>query len=119
MRSSDPHAFPRQVRGALMATNRPPRRQGNRISVGLATLLVILLLGPAAWLWAGESNPGDCPLKRPSSRLHVEVQQGQLSVDLWEVNVEEVLAQIGQKAGIPIMVSPSVGETISVQFMGV
>jgi hypothetical protein len=102
-----------------MATNRPPRRQGNRILAGLATLLVILLLGPAARPWAGKPNPGDIPLKGPAPRLHVAVQQGQLSVDLWEVNVEEVLAQIGQKAGIPIIVSPSVEETISVQFMGV
>lgn len=102
-----------------MATNRPPRRQGNRILAGLATLLVILLLGPAARPWAGKPNPGDIPLKGPAPRLHVAVQQGQLSVDLWEVNVEEVLAQIGQKAGIPIIVSPSVRETISVQFMGV
>jgi len=102
-----------------MATNRPPRRQGNRILAGLATLLVILLLGPAARPWAGKPNPGGIPLKGPAPRLHVAVQQGQLSVDLWEVNVEEVLAQIGQKAGIPIIVSPSVGETISVQFMGV
>jgi len=51
--------------------------------------------------------------------LHVEVQRGRLSVDLWEAAVEEVFVQIGQKAGIPIIVSPSAGETISVQFTGV
>ena len=102
-----------------MATNRPPRRQGHRIVAGLATLLVFLLLGPAARPWAGTPNPGDIPLKGPAPRLHVAVQQGQLSVDLWEADVEEVLAQIGQKAGIPIIMSPSAGETISVQFTGV
>lgn len=102
-----------------MATTRPPRRQGHRISERWTSLLVILVLGPAAWLWAGEPSPGDIPLKRPASRLHVEVQQGRLSVDLWEADVEEVLAQIGQKASIPIIVSPSAGETISMQFMGV
>lgn len=119
MSSSDRPAFPRQARGALIATTRPPRRQGHRIVGGLASLLVILILGPAAWLWAGEPSPGDIPLKRPASRLHVEVQQGQLSVDLWEADVEEVLAQIGEKAGVPIIVSPSAGEKISVQFTGV
>jgi type II secretory pathway component GspD/PulD (secretin) len=101
-----------------MATPRPPR-QGHGILAALASLLAILLLGPVAWLWAGEPNPGDIPLKRPGSRLHVAVQQGQLSVDLWEADVEEVLAQIGQKAGIPIIVSPSGGEKLSVQFTGV
>jgi hypothetical protein len=59
------------------------------------------------------------PLKRLAPRLHVEVQQGRLSVDLWEADVEEVFAQIGQKAGIPIIMSPSAGETISMQFTGV
>jgi hypothetical protein len=102
-----------------MATNRPPRRQGHRILGGWASLLVILLLGPVAWRWAGEPNPGDIPLKRHGSRLHVAVQQGQLSVDLWEADVDEVLAQIEQKAGFPIMVSPSAGEKLSVQFTGV
>src|SRR5262249_48137420 len=119
MRSSDRPAFPRQAQGALMTTNRPPRRQGHRILEGLASLLVILLLGSAARPWAGEPSPEDMPLKRLASRLHVSVQQGQLSVDLWEADVEEVFAQIGQKAGIPIIMSPSAGEKISVQFTGV
>jgi hypothetical protein len=119
MRSSDRHAFPRQARRALMATNRPPRRQGHRILAGLASLLVILLLGPAARSWAEKPKPGDIPLKGPAPRLHVAVQQGQLSVDLWEADVKEVFAQIGQKAGIPIIMSSSAGEKISVQFTGV
>jgi len=102
-----------------MAMNRPLRRQRHRILARLPSLLVILLLGPAALPWAGEPNPGNIPLKGPAPRLHVAVQQGQLSVDLWEADVEEVLTQIGQKAGIPIIVSPGAGETISVQFTGV
>lgn len=119
MRNSDRRAFPRQARGALTAADRPPRRQGHRIFAGLASLLVIVLLESAAWLWAGAPNPGDIPLKRAASRLHVVVHQGQLSVDLWEADVEEVLAQIGQQAGIRIIVSPSAEEKISVQFTGV
>jgi hypothetical protein len=119
MRSSDPHALPCQARVALMATNRLPRSQGHRISAGLASLLVILLLGQPARPWAGKPNPGDIPLKGPVPRLHVAVQQGQLSVDLWEADVREVFAQIEQKAGIPIIMSPSAGEKISVQFTGI
>ncbi len=118
MRNSNRHAFPRQARGALTAAHRPPRRQGHRIFAGLAGLLVFVLLGSAAWPGAGEPNPGDIPLQRAASRLHVVVQQGQLSVDLWEADVEEVLAQIGQQAGIRIMVSPSAEEKISMQFTG-
>jgi len=102
-----------------MATNRPPRRGGHMILAGWASLLAILLLGPAARPWAGEPIPGNIPLKGLAPRLHVVVQQGQLSVDLWEAAVEEVLARIGQEAGIPIIVSPSTGEKISVQFTGV
>ena len=85
----------------------------------MASLLVVVLLGASAWSWAGEPKPGDVPLKGASSRLHVLVQQGQLSVDLWEADVEEVLAQIGQQAGIRIIVSPSAEDKISVQFTGV
>jgi hypothetical protein len=119
MHNSDRHASPRQAPGAFTAADRPPRRPGDGIFAGLTSLLVIVLLGSAAWAWAGAPNPGDIPLKRAASRLHVVVQQGQLSVDLWEADVEEVLAQIGQQAGIRIIVSPSAEEKISVQFTGV
>ena len=119
MRSSNRHVFSRRSLGALMAANRPPQCQGNRILAGLAALLVILLLGSVARPWAGQPNPGDIPLKGPAPRLHVAVQQGQLSVDLWEADVKEVFAQIGQKTGLPIIMSPNAGEKISVQFTGV
>jgi hypothetical protein len=119
MRTSDRQAFPRQARRALTAANRPPRRQGHGTCAGLAGLLVVALLGASAWLWAGEPKPGDVPLTGASSRLHVLVQQGRLSVDLWEADVEAVLAQIGQQAGIRILVSPSAEDKISVQFTGV
>jgi hypothetical protein len=118
MRSSDRSTFLYRAPGALRATNRPPRRQGHRILEGLASLLVIILLGSATWPWAGEPNPEDMPLTRLAPRLHVEVHQGRLSVDLWEADVEEVFVQIRQQAGIPIMVSPSAQETISLQFTG-
>ena len=101
-----------------MAVNRLPRRQAHRILEGWASLLVILLLGWTAGLWAGAPNPEDLPPARRAPRVHVEVHQGRLSVDLWEADVEEVFDQIRQQAGVPITGSPSATETISLQFTG-
>jgi hypothetical protein len=90
-----------------MITTRPHRRQGHRIWEGSASLLVILLLLAVARPWAG------------ASRLEVTVYQGRLSVNLWQANLGEVLAQIHQQAGIAIRVSPSTEHTVSVQFTDV
>jgi hypothetical protein len=90
-----------------MVTTRPHRRQGHRIRRGGASLLVILLLVAVARPWAG------------ASRLQVTVHQGRLSVNLWEANIGEVLAQIRQQAGIAIRVHPSTEHTVSVQFTDV
>ena len=90
-----------------MITTRPHRRQGYGISGGVASLLVILLLVPVARPWAG------------APRLQVAVHQGRLSVDLWEADLGEVLAQIHQQAGISIRVSPGPAPTVSVQFADV
>jgi hypothetical protein len=101
-----------------MATIGPHRRQCRRILGGLASLLV-LLLGPTARPWAGALTPGDVASQRLTPRVQVTVQQGRLSVDLREAEVGEVLAQISQQTGIPILVSPGAGEPISVRFTGV
>jgi hypothetical protein len=90
-----------------MVTTRPHRRQGHRIWGGGASLLVILLLVAVARPWAG------------ASRMQVTVHQGRLSVNLWEANLGEVLAQIHQQAGIAIRVRPSIEHTVSVQFTDV
>jgi type II secretory pathway component GspD/PulD (secretin) len=49
----------------------------------------------------------------------VAVHQGRLSVNLWEADLGEVLAQIQQQAGISISVSPSPEHTVSAQFTDV
>jgi hypothetical protein len=90
-----------------MVTTRPHRRQGYGIWGRVASLLVILLLVPVVRTWAG------------APRLQVTVHQGRLSVDLWEADLREVLAQIHQQAGIPIRVSPGPEHTVSVQFADV
>jgi hypothetical protein len=102
-----------------MITTRPHRRQGHGLWGGVASLLVILLLVPGVRPWAGAAPPKDIPVQRRAPRLQVAVHQGRLSVDLWEADLREVLAQIHQQAGISIRVSPGPEHTVSVQFTAV
>jgi hypothetical protein len=102
-----------------MTTTRPHRRRGCGIWGGLAGLLVVLLLMPGMWPWARAVPPEDLPVQRRAPRLQVAVHQGRLSVDLWEADLGEVLAQIHQQAGIPISGSPGPEHTVSVQFTDV
>jgi hypothetical protein len=71
------------------------------------------------WPWAGAAPPEDTAVQRCAPRLQVAVHQGRLPVDLWEVELGEVLAQIHQAAGISIRVSPGPEHTVSVQFTDV
>jgi hypothetical protein len=57
--------------------------------------------------------------KSAASKLAVVVQQGQLSVDVQEADLEEVLAHIGRQAGIRISPGPSSGKRVSARFSGV
>ena len=102
-----------------MVMTRRPRRQGCGIQGGVAGLLIILLLIPIVQPRAGVRPLGDVPVQRRAPRLHVAVHQGRLSVDLWEVDLGEVLAQIQQQADIPIRVSPGPGSPVSLQFTDV
>ena len=102
-----------------MVTTRPHRRQGHGLWGGVASLLVIFLLVPGVWPWAGAAPPEDIPVQRRAPRLQVAVHQGRLSVYLWEADLGEVLAQIHQQAGISIRVSPGPTPTVSVQFTDV
>jgi hypothetical protein len=90
-----------------MITTRPHRRQGHGLCGGVASLLVILLLVPGVWAWAG------------APRLQVAVHQGRLSVDLWEADLREVLAQIDRQTDISIRASPSPAQTLSIQLTDV
>ena len=112
-------AFPRHTRGAPMTTTGPHRRQGHGLWGGVASLLVILLLMPGVWPWAAAAPPEDIPAQRGAPRLQVAVHHGRLSVDLWEADLGEVLAQIHRQAGISIRVNPGPKHTVSMQFMDV
>lgn len=102
-----------------MVTTHLHRRQGYGIWGGVTSLLVILLLVPVARPWAGALPLGDAPIQRRAPHLQVTVHQRRLSVDLWEADLGEVLAQIHQQAGISIRVSPGPAHTVSVQFTDV
>jgi hypothetical protein len=102
-----------------MSPTRPHRRQGHGRWGGVASLLVILLLMPGVWPWARAAPPGDIPVQGRTPRLQVAVHQGRLSVDLWEADLGEVLAQIHQQAGISISVSLGREHTVSMQFTDV
>jgi len=61
----------------------------------------------------------DTRQRRAAKGLRVVVQAGQLSVDVQEAELGEVLAQIGRQAGIRISSGPSSGQRISARFAGV
>jgi hypothetical protein len=73
------------------------------------SLLVGLLIVFTAWTSAW-------PLKPLRGRLPVAVHAGQLSVDLREASVREVLAAIGQQAGLRVHVDAAGDRNVSAQF---
>jgi hypothetical protein len=89
-----------------MGTTRSPRHHGHQLWEGVASLLALLLVA-VAQPWTG------------GPRLQVVVHQGRLSVDLWEADLGEVLAQIHQQTGLSIRVSQSPAQTLSIQFTDV
>jgi hypothetical protein len=102
-----------------MSTTRPHRRQGTR---ALGRSRRSAGHPPPG---AGRAAPG--PERRPrrtsrssgAPRLQMAAHQGRLSVDLWEADLEEGLAQIHQQAGIAISVSLRPEHTVSMQFTDV
>ena len=89
-----------------MVMTHPHRRQGHGLWGRVASLTALLLVA-VAQPWAG------------GPRLQVVVHEGRMSVDLWEADLGEVLAQIHQQTGISIRVSPSPAQTLSIQFTDV
>jgi hypothetical protein len=59
-----------------MITTRPHRRQGHGLWGGVASLLVILLLVPGVWPWAGATPPEDIPVQGRTPRLQVGSTRG-------------------------------------------
>jgi type II secretory pathway component GspD/PulD (secretin) len=74
--------------------------------------LVGLLIALTAWTSAW-------PLKPLRGRMPVTVHEGQLSVDLREASVREVLAAIGQQAGLRVHVDAAGHRTVNAQFTNV
>jgi type II secretory pathway component GspD/PulD (secretin) len=71
----------------------------------LLGLLVALTTWTSAW-----------PLKPLGARSPVVVHEGQLSVELREAQVRDVLAAIGQQAGLRVHVDASANRTVNAQF---
>src|SRR3989442_4419284 len=90
-----------------------------RRRVGLLVSL-LWLLTPWWGACAQESKPvaQALPPAQLEQRLHVTVQQGQLSVQLQEADVGEVLAVISHQAAIRPVARPASAIRISTQFTG-
>jgi type II secretory pathway component GspD/PulD (secretin) len=92
------------------ATN---RRWSGRV---LAGLLIALTAWTSAWPQASMRHAGRAPLRPLGAGIPVAVHAGQLSVDLWEAPVQEVLAAISQQAGVRVHIDASAHHTVTAQF---
>jgi hypothetical protein len=89
-----------------MAANRD--HQGAALwSIGVVTAL---LVGVLAGLGAGAPA---------GMRLRITAQHGQLSVDVHQADIRAVLAQIGEQAGVRIVLAQPAAREVSAQFSGV
>jgi hypothetical protein len=88
-------------------------------SVGLWIALVLLLFLTPGALATPIVIDGDADSAPPTplgDRLHVAVHAGQLSVNLREAPVRDVLAAIGQQAGLRVHIGDSANRTVNAQF---
>jgi hypothetical protein len=96
------------------------RRSGACRTVGILTLLLVAALsGPGHGLQRPAPAVGEGHSGGPAARLHLTVHQGQLSVDLWEAEVGDVLTRIGHEARVIITGSPTTGVRVSAQLTDV
>lgn len=101
-----------------MEANRQHRRIRYRLCSIMAGLLV-LLPGTGAWSSGKGLQAEDTRPRRATPGHAVVVQEGRLSVDVQAADLGEVLAQIGQQAGIRISAGPSAGKRVSARFADV
>jgi hypothetical protein len=94
------------------------RREGYRIFAMLVGLLCVLIPCTGAWSQGKGLKAADTRQRSAAQGLYVDVQQGRLSVDLQEADLGEVLAQVGQQAGIRMVSGPSAGKKVSAHFAG-
>jgi hypothetical protein len=102
-----------------MATHRWYHHEGCRAFGVLAGLFLVLISWTGVWSQGKELQAGGIHQRSPEQRLSVTVQQGQLSADVSGADVGELLAQIGQQAGIRILIAPSARRQISAQLAGI
>lgn len=99
-----------------MAT-RPPHPTERRWScIALIGLFMTLAVSTGAWPQARMRDVGSAALLPLGAQMHVTVNEGYLSVDLREASVREVLAAIGQQAGLRVRIDAAVTRTVSAQF---
>lgn len=101
-----------------MEANRQHRRIRYRLCSIMAGLLV-LLPGTGVWSSGKGLQAEDTRPRRATPGHAVVVQEGRLSVDVQAADLGEVLAQIGQQAGIRISAGPSAGKRVSARFADV
>ena len=102
-----------------MATHRWYHHKGCRGFGVLAGLFLVLISWTCAWSQGKELQAGSIRQRNPEQRVSVTVRQGQLAADVRGADVGELLAQIGQQAGIRMLVAPSASRQISAQFAGI
>ena len=94
------------------------RRQRGRFLSELLWMLLPLLLWTGTYVQGEGTNVADTPLN-PPGELHVAIREGRLSVHIEDGNVQEVLAQIGAQAGLPIFYNARSSQRISAHFTDV
>jgi hypothetical protein len=89
------------------------RRWSCRVLIGL---FMTLAISTGAWPQARVRDVRSAPLMPLGAQMHVTVNEGYLSVDLREASVREVLAAIGQQAGLRVRIDAAATRTVSAQF---
>jgi hypothetical protein len=101
-----------------MEATRQHRRIGYRFCSIVAGLL-LLLPGTGSWSQGQGLHAADTRPRRAAPGRAIVVREGRLSVDVQAADLGEVLAQIGQQAGIRISAGPSAGKKVSARFADV
>jgi hypothetical protein len=91
-----------------MAMKRSRSTDGGLICSALAGLLLVL----STWTSALPSNPSE-------AGMYVAVHEGEISVDLHAAQIQEVLALIGQQAGLRVYFDDAANGIVHAQFRGI
>jgi type II secretory pathway component GspD/PulD (secretin) len=83
----------------------------------LLGLLITLSAWTSTWPQGRIRDAESTPLKPVGAQMHVTVHEGYLSVHLREALVREVLAAIGQQAGLRVRIDAAANRTVNAQFM--